>query len=158
MAPGTDAPLSEVSRLIQLAVAPVFLLTAIGAILNVLTSRLARIIDRIRMLEETPLAELPMDEALRDAELHALDRRLHATYIAISLSVLSALGVGLLIAVAFIDAFLAPDLSRLVGAIFLVTIVLFLLALMMFLREIFLAISWARGRPERRKLLGPPAR
>jgi len=52
--------IDEIAHIIQLSIAPVFLLTGVGTLLNVLSGRLARIIDRARVLEqrlETP--ELP---------------------------------------------------------------------------------------------------
>ncbi len=47
-----DENVTTISRVIQLAVAPVFLLTGIGAILAVLTGRLGRVVDRFRVLSE----------------------------------------------------------------------------------------------------------
>ena len=54
-----DAPLAEVAHVIQLAVAPVFLLTGIGALLGVLASRLARTVDRARELEKKLMTAPP---------------------------------------------------------------------------------------------------
>ena len=44
--------LGDVSHIIQLSIAPVFLLTGVGTNLTVLTNRLARIIDRSRTIED----------------------------------------------------------------------------------------------------------
>ena len=52
LAPVSDQTIYDISHVIQLSVAPVFLLTAIGTILGVLSSRLARIVDRARALNE----------------------------------------------------------------------------------------------------------
>ena len=46
-----DNGLSDITHTIQLAVAPVFLLSALGTTLSVLTTRLSRIIDRARLLD-----------------------------------------------------------------------------------------------------------
>lgn len=67
MEPGDH--LAEIARTIQLAVAPVFLLTALGTLLNVLTNRLARVVDRARFLmNQRPdfhaRSSLPPDEEL----------------------------------------------------------------------------------------------
>src|SRR5581483_7716102 len=51
------APLGDVAHVIQLAIAPVFLLTAVGTVLNVLANRLGRTVDRRRVLVAA-LAEL----------------------------------------------------------------------------------------------------
>jgi hypothetical protein len=50
--PQAESQVTAIAHVIQLAVAPVFLLTGVGAVLAVLTQRLARIIDRARVLEE----------------------------------------------------------------------------------------------------------
>lgn len=148
--------LTEIARLIQLAVAPVFLLTAIGTTINVLTSRLGRIIDRVRNLEER-LRGATLSAEERAAELAVLDGRMHLTYLAIGLAVVSALCVGLLIAIAFVDAFLATDLAWLVGALFIASMAAFIAALLVFLREIFLAVRWARHSVGRRARLAGKA-
>lgn len=81
---------SEVAQIIQLAVAPVFLLAGIGAFLNVCASRLARIVDRARKVTPRLLASRggEHDQLVRD--LRVLDRRMRLVSGAISLTVLSA--------------------------------------------------------------------
>jgi len=135
----------DVARLIQLAVAPVFLLTAVGTIISVLSIRLGRAVDRSRALEDR-LRQL-QPEAQKDAreELNLLSRRVRLVYAAIVLSVLCALFVGLLIAVAFVDAFINVDLSKFIGLLFMAAMLAFILSLMVFLREIFLAVTSARS-------------
>ncbi len=138
--------LDEITHVIQLAIAPVFLLTAVGMIISVLANRLARIVDRTRVLEER-LVRLGADEKapLLD-ELGLLDRRLKLVYIAVGCSVFCALFVGLLIVVAFLDAYWKANLARFVGLLFVLAMVAFLAALVVFLREIFLAVARYRGR------------
>jgi uncharacterized protein DUF2721 len=137
---------TDVARLIQLAVAPVFLLTAVGTIIGVLTTRLGRAIDRSRLLEDR-LRQLPPEGqmAVRE-ELGVLSRRVRLVYGAIVLAVICALFVGLLIAVAFVDAFINVDLSRFIGLLFIGAMVAFIFALLIFLREIFLAVTSARDQ------------
>jgi len=81
---------TEIAQIIQLAVAPVFLLAGIGAFLNVCASRLARIVDRSRELTPRLLASRGSehDELARD--LRVLDRRMHLVSWAISVTVMSA--------------------------------------------------------------------
>jgi hypothetical protein len=137
---------TDVARLIQLAVAPVFLLTAVGTIIGVLTTRLGRAIDRSRLLEDR-LHQLPPEGqmAVRE-ELGVLSRRVRLVYAAIVLAVICALFVGLLIAVAFVDAFINVDLSRFIGLLFIGAMIAFIFALLIFLREIFLAVTSARDQ------------
>jgi hypothetical protein len=83
-------------------------------------------------------------KAVRE-ELNVLARRVRLVYTSIALSVVCALFVGLLIAVAFVDAFVALDLSKFIGLLFIGAMLAFILALMVFLREIFLAVASARS-------------
>ena len=136
----------DVTRLIQLAVAPVFLLTAVGTIIGVLSARLGRAVDRSRTLEERLRQLQPEAQRTVRAELGFLDRRVRLVYGSIVLAVLCALVVGLLIAVAFVDAFINIDLSKFIGLLFIAAMLAFILSLMVFLREIFLAVTSARNR------------
>ena len=136
----------DVTRLIQLAVAPVFLLTAVGTIIGVLSNRLGRAVDRSRALEERLRQLQPEGQKAARQELDLLSRRVRLVYGSIVLSVICALFVGLLIAVAFVDAFIAIDLSRFIGLLFIAAMLAFILSLLVFLREIFLAVSSARSQ------------
>jgi Protein of unknown function (DUF2721) len=93
--------IDEIAHLIQLSVAPVFLLTGIGTLLNVLSGRLARIIDRARVLEQQLDTPVPRHAAAIGTELHVLERRARLIYHAIKLSTISALLVCFLVAVLF---------------------------------------------------------
>ena len=142
MFPQTD--INQITHVITLAIAPVFLLTAVGTLMGVLVNRLARIVDRIRVLEEL-LHEIGLDELLpaRD-ELDNLRRRLRLIYFAVASAVFCALFVGLLIIVAFIDAFMSVNLATVVGALFIMAMAAFIGSLVVFLREIFLAVANTR--------------
>jgi hypothetical protein len=137
---------TDIARLIQLAIAPVFLLTAVGTIIGVLSTRLGRAVDRARSLEDR-LRQLPPEgqKAVRE-ELDVLSRRVRLVYGSIVLAVICALFVGLLIAVAFVDAFINIDLSKFIGLLFIGAMVAFIFALLVFLREIFLAVTRARDQ------------
>jgi len=135
---------TDVARLIQLAVAPVFLLTAVGTIIGVLTTRLGRAVDRSRLLEDRLRQLQPEGQRAVREELNLLSRRTRLVYGAIVLAVICALFVGLLIAVAFVDAFISIDLSKFIGLLFIGAMLAFILCLLVFLREIFLAVSNAR--------------
>ncbi|HZQ74593.1 MAG TPA: DUF2721 domain-containing protein [Burkholderiales bacterium] len=139
------APITDISHVIQLAIAPVFLLTGIGTILNVLTGRLARAVDRRRVLmSEMPNLDAPV-AALAQQELAFEHRRIRLVYVAIGLSVLSALLVCLLISIAFIDAFIAMNLSKLVATLFVLALVALTGSIAIFMREIFLAVDSVRA-------------
>jgi hypothetical protein len=135
----------DVARLIQLAVAPVFLLTAVGTIIGVLSIRLGRAVDRSRLLEDRLRQLQPEGQKAVRWELDLLSQRVRLVYGSIVLAVLCALFVGLLIAVAFVDAFIVLDLSRFIGLLFMAAMLAFILCLLVFLREIFLAVTSARN-------------
>jgi Protein of unknown function (DUF2721) len=145
MAFGAHVP--EISGVIQLAVAPVFLLTAIGTLIAALNIRLGRAVDRRRELEEkTP--SLPADELpSAHSELQIIARRIRFVYLAILSAVISGLFVCLLIAAAFLGAFVRSDLSYTIAAMFVFAMVGLIACLLLFLREIFLAVSTPRYAP-----------
>ncbi|OFZ99648.1 MAG: hypothetical protein A2Z64_08385 [Betaproteobacteria bacterium RIFCSPLOWO2_02_67_12] len=139
---------SDIVRIIQLVVAPVFLLTAVGTLIAALNVRLGRAVDRRRVLEEK-LGALARDEAdiARD-ELAQIGRRIRNVYLAILFAVLSALFVCLLIAGAFIGALASAELTRTIAALFVVAMLALIASLLLFLREIFLAVSTPRHVPK----------
>jgi hypothetical protein len=144
---GIDPHVPEIFTVIQLAVAPVFLLTAIGTVIAALNIRLGRAVDRRRHLE----GELPrMAEEERPSareELATIERRIRFVYFAITAAVTSGLFVCLLIAGAFIGAFVRVSLSYTIGAMFVFAMLALIASLLLFLREIFLAVSTRRHVP-----------
>ena len=139
-----DPHVPEIAGVIQLAIAPVFMLTAIGTVINALSIRLGRAVDRRRELEER-LAAMTADElpSAQD-ELATIARRIRFVYLSIVFAVISALFVALLIAFAFIGAFVRTDLSPTIAAMFVCAVVALIVCLLLFLREIFLAVSTPR--------------
>ena len=133
--------ITDVAHVIQLAIAPVFLLNAVAAIINVLASRLARVVDRIRHFEDHKGPFAPDELARAQIERDRLARRLKLIYFAMTFEVFCALFVGLLIIVAFIDAFIAANLSKTIAMLFAMAMMAFIGGLVMFLREIFLAVT-----------------
>ncbi|HQY48354.1 MAG TPA: DUF2721 domain-containing protein, partial [Usitatibacteraceae bacterium] len=118
--PVLDSHVFDITRAIQLAVAPVFLLTAIGTLINALMGRLGRAIDRRRKLEELLSAFEGETRASMVAELAVLAKRIKLVLWAMAFAVLSALVVCLLIGTAFLGAFVALDLARPVAVMFVV--------------------------------------
>ena len=137
----------EIAGVIQLAVAPVFLLTAVGTVIAALNIRLGRAVDRRRELE-TKMPSLPGSEvpSARE-ELGIIARRIRFVYLSVLFAVVSALFVCLLIAFAFLGAFVQTDLSTTIGAMFVFAMLALVACLLLFLREIFLAVSTPRHVP-----------
>ena len=119
---------TDISHVIQLAVAPVFLLAGIGAFVNAFASRLGRIFDRSRSLE-AKLAECEPDNRL------AIE-----AYIGIALDIVAALLVCVLIAVAFAGYFFGIEIRGLIGGLFIAAMLSLIGGLIAFLREIFIAV------------------
>jgi hypothetical protein len=142
-----EAHIPVISGVIQLAVAPVFLLTAIGTLIAALNIRLGRAVDRRRDLEEK-LPSMPAAEVQSATEeLQIIARRIRFVYFAITCAVTSGLFVCLLIAGAFLGAFVRVDLSYTIGAMFVFAMLALIGCLLLFLREIFLAVSTPRHVP-----------
>ncbi len=127
--------LTDITHTIQLAIAPVFLLTALGTTLTVLTNRLSRIIDRARALE----ARLPSGDEPPPTEVHveleALFTRAQMIHRALNSGVAAALTVCLLIITAFVGYMAQFNFGLVVAALFIVAMALFAYALVNFLRE-----------------------
>jgi hypothetical protein len=136
-----DSTVTDVAHVIQLSIAPVFLLTALGTLLSVLSTRLARIVDRGRVLHDRlPGRAGPEQERMR-GELRVLRRRRHYVNVAITFGVSAALLVCLLIATAFVGSILRANVSIAVALLFVLAMCAMVGALVTFLREIFLAVS-----------------
>ena len=136
--------LTHVARTIQLSVAPVFLLTAIGTTLAVLTNRLGRIVDRARVLEGRMASAPAQEEAAIRTELSTLSRRAKFINLAITLGTVCALLICVMIASMFIGVFLSVDLAAIVSLLFVTAMLAFIGALLSFLREIFIAVKAMR--------------
>ncbi len=138
-----DVTITTIAHVIQLAVAPVFLLTGIGALLGVLTNRLSRIINRRRVLHDFVTDSVKVNQENMSREFGVLVRRGRLINRAISLCTSSALLVCIVIAVLFIGAFLNADLSILIGVLFIAAMMALVGGLIYFLREIHLAMDFA---------------
>ncbi len=149
--------ISSVAHVIQLAVAPVFLLTGVGAILAVLINRLARVVDRFRILEH-PLCDASgaggtfSTSASAQTEMEILARRARLIHWAVSLCTICALLVCVVIATLFVGSVLGVDLSGAIALLFIAAMLALIAGLLSFLREIALAtgsihVSLSGSRP-----------
>jgi hypothetical protein len=139
-----EAHLTDIAHTIQLAVAPVFLLTALGTILGVLSNRLGRIVDRARVLADR-LSKLTGEErAPLTGELRMLARRRTLVNHAITACTSAALLVCLLIAFAFLGSILLVDFSKVLAGLFIAAIAAFTAGLVLFLREVLVAVASVR--------------
>jgi hypothetical protein len=111
------------------------MLVAIGNIMNILSTRLARIVDRSRVLKEQhPETSGPEHDSIV-REIRLVDRRIHLIGRAILWLVLASLCVGVTTVLLFIEDFAGVDLKPVVGTIFIAAVALLIGALLLFLRE-----------------------
>ena len=139
-----DSQTTGIVHVIQLAVAPVFLLSGVGVTLTVLTNRLARIVDRARVLEARPDHTEPALQARLHGDLAALSQRAKLINTALTLTTTCALLVCLVIMALFMGALFNVDLSGLIAVLFVTAMAAFVGGLVSFLREIFLATASLR--------------
>jgi uncharacterized protein DUF2721 len=140
-----ETNIGDITHAIQLAIAPVFLLTAVGTLITALNNRLGRAVDRRRVVQDKlhRAGEDEVAEARR--ELATLARRSRLIYFSILAAVTAALLVCLVVASAFIGALLTLDLSQIVAVLFILSMCALVASLALFLREIFLAVSFVGG-------------
>lgn len=124
-----------IAQTIQLALAPVFMLVAIGNIMNLLSARLGRVVDRSRELQTMHGETDGNAHDIVVRQIRVLDRRIHLIGRAILSLVLSGLSIGTTVAILFIEELLATDLQRFAAAAFLLAVALLMYALWLFLRE-----------------------
>ena len=136
--------ITDLSDAIQLALAPVFLLTGIAGLLSVMATRLSRIIDRGRQLGDRSSFPSDADAEVANAELQTLDRRRRFTSAAITACTLAALLVCVVIAALFLEVMLTVPLQWLVALSFTGTTLALIVGLGYFLREVHLATRTVR--------------
>ncbi|HQR04915.1 MAG: DUF2721 domain-containing protein [Proteobacteria bacterium] len=138
--------IADITHTIQLAVAPVFLLTAIATLINVTNQRLGRIVDRRRVLYGRHSG---LDDLGEDAdELSSLHHRSHLIYGSMLCEVLSGLLVCLVVSCAFVGAIVEIEMVRTVALLFIFALLAMIVGLSLFLREVYLAVqSQGHRRP-----------
>ena len=135
----------DIAHLIQVALTPIFLISAIGVTLNVLTSRLARIVDRARGMEDRLLhPDYVHDGRDLHAQLKIMARRSRWINAAIILITLSALFIVLVVVMLFVNAFLRYELSALIAGMFITSMLTLAAALLAFLIEVRIAATTLR--------------
>ena len=131
-----DGGIGVIAQTIQLALAPVFVLVAIGNIMNILSLRLARVIDRGRTLQERHPHTTGAEHDAIVREIRLADRRIQLIGKAILLLVTSGLTIGLCVALLFLEELFKVNLQQVAAFAFMIAIGLLMWALTMFLREI----------------------
>lgn len=133
-----------IAQTIQLALAPVFVLVAIGNIMNILTTRLGRIVDRSRTLQKLHGETVGRDHDVVVIEIRYIDRRIHLIGRALLMLVLSGLAIGVTVGSLFVGEMAGLELRNLTGITFFVAIALLMVALVFLLLETRIAASSLR--------------
>ena len=135
----------DIAHLIQVALTPIFLMTAVGVTLNVLTNRLARIVDRARLLEQSlsrPDSAIVAANAHR--KLEVLARRSGYINAAITLIIASGLLISLVVVMLFLNAFLHWNLAASIAIVFVLSMLSLAASLLAFLIEVRIATAALR--------------
>ena len=137
-----------IAQTIQLALAPVFVLVAIGNIMNILTTRLARMVDRSRHLQMLHPGTEGSEHDVVVFEMRIIDQRIAHVGRALLCLVISGLAIGTTVAVLFLSELVATDLRVVTALTFVAAIALLMAALVMLLLETRLAARALRLPPE----------
>ena len=146
----TNESVPLIQHAIQLAIAPVFLLSGIAALLGVMAGRLARIVDRVQNLDQGWAALDETERAAGRAELANLERRRQLATWSINFCTGAALLLCIVIVTLFVGQFLGTDLKWLAGAQFVGVMMALIGGLSTFVREVNL--TGHMGRIDRAKL------
>jgi MFS family permease len=142
------ADLEAVIAVLQTALTPAFLLVAVGSLLNVLTGRLSRIVDRSRDLEERHPKAKGADRVQLVLEMRILQRRMHVVGFSILMSVLSAVVVCIMIGLLFLMGLSHFSMAALIVASFILGLLLLSASLIAFVWEVRLSTHAIRIRKE----------
>ena len=130
-------PVQEISQAIQLAVAPVFLLTGIAGILSILSHRLSRVVDRTRQVNRYINDEKSEDQQkMLLLEIKLLSKRTKIINWAIRLSVCSALAISIVIMCLFVGDFQLFKFSTVIAYLFFIAMLLVIFSLLLLLLEV----------------------
>lgn len=139
---------SGIAEAIQFALAPAFLLVGVGSLLNVVTQRLARCVDRARWLERhVPEAE-DEEEERELRELAVLDRRMTLAHWAIDLCTVTAILVSFVIIMLFSANLIGVDVDLPVSLLFIAAMLCLSAGLVLFLAEVTIATNTVKVRDE----------
>src|SRR5438045_3651125 len=143
-----DLSVSTVAEIVRLALAPVFLLSGIGAFLNVLASRLSRIVDRSRQVEPMVLASRGAEHDRWIADLRILDRRMSLINWATGLSVTSAVLTCLVVVLLFAANLIRTRMGDAIALLFMASMLSIGAGFAIFLIETTIAARAVRVRSE----------
>ncbi|MCF2949807.1 DUF2721 domain-containing protein [Paraglaciecola aquimarina] len=135
-----SSSVTDLAQIIQIVVAPIFMLTGIAGFLNVMSGRLGRIVDRARIMERrVHTIKNPDYLEQSEKELKNLWRRITLINRSIGLCTACALFVCSVVVLLFLGDFLVIDFSQTIVTLFVIALFLLIFALLTFLKEVQLA-------------------
>ena len=142
---------TTVSQLIQLSVAPVFLLAGVAGLLNVFTGRLTRIIDKLEKLDKLEENKKSSNSNYEEdgnikRRRSFLAMRMGNTNLAILFCTTTGLLVALVIVTMFLSALFEFKGSIFISVLFILAMITLILSLLVFLREIFYTTSFIKSK------------
>ncbi|WP_174298821.1 DUF2721 domain-containing protein [Sphingomonas bacterium] len=139
---------STIADTIQLSLSPVFMLAGVASLLNLLALRLARVVDRARILEDMHPRSTGPDHDRHVWELRLLDRRMTLITLALYLGVGCAILTSAMVALLFSAELFKLRIGRYIAAAFIVAMALLTASLVTFMVEVHQSLRAVRVRPE----------
>lgn len=144
-----DIPaVTTIAQTIQLSLSPVFMLTGIGQLLNVLAGRLSRVVDRARAIEQLHPRSTGPEHDRHVWELRLLDRRMSVINLGLVFGVSSAVMTCLVVALLFVAELVKLHIGTTVAVSFILAMALLIAGLVAFLYEVHLSLTAIHIRPE----------
>jgi lysylphosphatidylglycerol synthetase-like protein (DUF2156 family) len=140
--------LSTIAQTIQLALAPVFMLTAIGSLLNVLAGRLSRVVDRARRIEQLHPRSTGPEHDRHVWELRLLDRRITIINASLFLAVASAVMTCVVVVLLFVAGLAKLHFGTLIALAFIIAMLLLIASLVGFIVEVRVSLRAIHVREE----------
>ena len=139
---------STIAQTIQLSLSPVFMLAGIGALLNVLAGRMARVVDRARVLEALHPRSTGPEHDRHVWELRLLDRRISIINAALFMAVSSAVMTCMVVALLFVAELAVLHIGTTVALAFILAMVLLIASLVAFMIEVRVSLRAVHIRAE----------
>ncbi len=140
--------ITTVAQTITLALSPIFMLTAIGQLLNVLTGRLSRVVDRVRELERLHPDSTGAEHDRHVWELRLLDRRISIINRSLIMAVSSAVLTAFVVAALFVATLAKLHFASAVAVAFILSMLLLIASLISFMIEVRVSLHAIHVRRE----------
>jgi len=132
--------LHELIPVLQIAIAPVILISGVGLLLLSMTNRFGRAIDRSRQLAREMREAGPTEQDRLAGQIEILYRRARLIRLSIIAAAISVLMAAVLIISLFLSALLKVEVGWLISVVFIVGMVALIISLVAFIQDIHLSL------------------